>query len=501
MIGPDKDTNINGLHKMTLSADYAQDWRLFRRYMHETGDERDACEAKLVTRLENPDIAMQILNDLLLLYNNWPPSVEEIISTVFLEIIKNEKSTAQHIEILLNVFEDHFLVEVPFPTKSGYFHLFSRCLKWGVFEKSRVVSFIRDFAEYHWNYRVSLVWLFLWFAAEIYEEDRLLYQKLYTEYETTIRLPWVPRQFKYFKPTFDSFHKTHNWDEYHQELEQEPSGLWVKDCKDYAGERIEFSIFSRFWFLLGYPTRAQCISFLSSESLRVFPTKCFQALTDAFGHSLTFFAAGSGNQAVFDTLPDTDKFDAALHAVLFNQSLKVDGKNILDFKDRKDQEGRTLVHYAALANDIDLLSQCAKLEWDLCIQDIYLWTPLHLAVMNGNYAAAALLLEHGASVVTEAADKVTPIHLVAKTHRTDIFDLLAAAPGFDVNCQTEDQETPLHYAVEAHQIEMAKKLLATKNCDLELTRSSDHRTAQELAESLGYGREFENRSAAMCNVA
>ena len=408
--------------------------------------EREQEKAELLERVgQNPELVIPLLNDLLLLYNDRLPSQGNAIVPLVLSLVRTSDDGGRVVESLLSVFEDHFLVKTPFPGKAGYFYLLRELFEKGVVDAKRVVEFVRRFRKYHWNYLVSVMWLFLWFAKEIRESDVLLYDDMYAEYDSFCGMECVPRVFKYFKRTFDKYHRQYReWPMYLQELKREPDefkDIWdekVQNGRSVANERVQVPIFSRHWFLLSHPTRCQCAAFLGAGKwLKTFFRFCCATLKDDCGRSLAFFAAAGGMQDIFDRLSGDDKFDAAMSATVFGQFLKLDHTDIREMANKPDREGRTLLHYASMTNDIELMEHCIGKGCGLDDADVYEWTPLHLAIMDGNYAAAAFLIENGASVTKCAANGVTPLHLIVQRQRTDIFDLVAASPQFDVNVRTE----------------------------------------------------------------
>jgi hypothetical protein len=74
------------------------------------------------------------------------------------------------------------------------------------------------------------------------------------------------------------------------------------------------------------------------------------------------------------------------------------------------------------------------------------YSSLHLAIRNGHYACAKMLLEAGANVNALSAKKQTPLHMAAKSAFLDGVELLLGY-GAVVNAQDEDGKTPLLAAV------------------------------------------------------
>lgn len=74
-----------------------------------------------------------------------------------------------------------------------------------------------------------------------------------------------------------------------------------------------------------------------------------------------------------------------------------------------DQGGRTPLHYAALANDADAVSQLLAEGADPNVADRLGFTPLHFAAQEGAIAAAGLLLAAGAQVDAANSYGNTPL--------------------------------------------------------------------------------------------
>jgi uncharacterized protein len=113
------------------------------------------------------------------------------------------------------------------------------------------------------------------------------------------------------------------------------------------------------------------------------------------------------------------------------------------------------------------------------------FTPLHLAAFFGHDAAAAYLIDRGASVnvVSQNAMRVMPLHSAIAGRHAGIARALVTADA-DVNSKQQDAFTPLHEAAQNGDLELVEFLLAHK---AEPTaRLTDGRTPAELARDHGH---------------
>lgn len=94
--------------------------------------------------------------------------------------------------------------------------------------------------------------------------------------------------------------------------------------------------------------------------------------------------------------------------------------------DRKDEDGRTLLHWAVSGGHLNLVKYLLDQGALVDIPDETGWTPLLISVSTGNW---------------------------------DIFEHLLNQPGININVQTEDLMGCLHYAVSKNRREISKRLL------------------------------------------
>ena len=89
-------------------------------------------------------------------------------------------------------------------------------------------------------------------------------------------------------------------------------------------------------------------------------------------------------------------------------------------------EGWTLLHLAAQAGDIPMLEMLLNTGAKLDIQEKeYLWTPLMVAVLNGQLEAVYILVQRGASLSARDRDGETARTLAKKYNQRRISTILA----------------------------------------------------------------------------
>ena len=86
------------------------------------------------------------------------------------------------------------------------------------------------------------------------------------------------------------------------------------------------------------------------------------------------------------------------------------------------------------------------------------WSPLHVAVGQGNAEVVRVFVEHGMDVGARADDGWTPLHVAVEQGNADIVRILVEH-GADATIQANDGRTPLHMAAEAENVEVARILL------------------------------------------
>ncbi|KAF0322512.1 ankyrin repeat protein [Colletotrichum asianum] len=128
-------------------------------------------------------------------------------------------------------------------------------------------------------------------------------------------------------------------------------------------------------------------------------------------------------------------------------------------KRRRDIEGRTALHLAALSGQTPIVrwlvvDQGVEKE----AQDSRMRRPLHWAVKNGHEEVVALLIHQGAErdVVDDFGE--TPLHKAATSGSTETVACLIQE-GADIEAKSKNGETPLHIAIEWKKDEIVHLLL------------------------------------------
>ncbi len=84
-----------------------------------------------------------------------------------------------------------------------------------------------------------------------------------------------------------------------------------------------------------------------------------------------------------------------------------------------DPLGRSVLHYAALKDDVDAVRAALAAGADIDLQETRSgYTPLHLAVQDGALRAATLLLDAGADLDAATGQGERPLHLSVANWRS-----------------------------------------------------------------------------------
>jgi ankyrin repeat protein len=120
----------------------------------------------------------------------------------------------------------------------------------------------------------------------------------------------------------------------------------------------------------------------------------------------------------------------------------------------------TLLHYAALNGDLELVKKLVKQGMDFDAKDDIGRTPLSYAAQGGKTEIVAWLLKKGADVNTVSQDGKTPLLWAVSTGNLKTVEALLEK-GANPNIAVADgsKNTPLHYAVMHPSPEIAKLLL------------------------------------------
>ena len=122
-----------------------------------------------------------------------------------------------------------------------------------------------------------------------------------------------------------------------------------------------------------------------------------------------------------------------------------------------DNDGRTLLHVAAVANQCEMMKYLISCGNDLNAVDNNGDTALHLAVSNRHIEATQTLLSHEADDTILNKQSDAPLHIAA---RNDHGAMVAAMLQYPINVVVEGlrKRTPMHVAAENDSIEVVKVL-------------------------------------------
>jgi len=185
---------------------------------------------------------------------------------------------------------------------------------------------------------------------------------------------------------------------------------------------------------------------------------------------------------------------------------------------KRDDQGRTHLHYAAYRGDIAKTQQLCSLGFPVDVTDRSLNTPLHvasefgqnalvsfliqmrsnvnrqnvegktalhLAVQRGQLQTAQILLSNGANPNIPDLEGGTPLHFAAANNSMDIAKYLLLFGSF-VNVRDHSKETPLFYAIRESNSAMVDLLVNKYNADVNLTNEDEENPlsfAKELLEN------------------
>jgi ankyrin repeat protein len=97
--------------------------------------------------------------------------------------------------------------------------------------------------------------------------------------------------------------------------------------------------------------------------------------------------------------------------------MNTDDKQAIYTLAANDAYGRTIMHYAAMKNAVEVLEEGLGNGLDVNLADKRAnYTPLHMAVQEGACEAAEWLLEHGADVAVPAGPERNPEAMVLPLH-------------------------------------------------------------------------------------
>ncbi|MFN7095826.1 MAG: ankyrin repeat domain-containing protein, partial [Burkholderiales bacterium] len=175
------------------------------------------------------------------------------------------------------------------------------------------------------------------------------------------------------------------------------------------------------------------------------------------------------NEAIVDTLlkagakinAQTNYGENALHLAAYKGYL-ASCKLLIQYNinlNLKASRDFTALHYAIEGNQIAVVEYLMNVGAYLQAKTDFLGlTPLHLAIVFGNFECVQLLLEQGADIETKGRLGGTPLHVAARKGQAELVKLLLSK-GAQLQVQDGMLRTPLHLAVMEKDNDVVVKLL------------------------------------------
>jgi ankyrin repeat protein len=143
-------------------------------------------------------------------------------------------------------------------------------------------------------------------------------------------------------------------------------------------------------------------------------------------------------------------------------------KALVNVQETLDRWGLTPIHRIVLGLDKGTLDEHLRLHYDL--REKRDWqgrTPLHWAAIRGNEEIIRTLLKFKTDPSAPDVDQITPLHLAANYSSVNCVNLLLDA-GANPNATSHYHSTPLHFAVRTRPMADNLRALVQKNGNLEI---------------------------------
>lgn len=111
------------------------------------------------------------------------------------------------------------------------------------------------------------------------------------------------------------------------------------------------------------------------------------------------------------------------------------------------KRGGSVLHLAAMNNDLDLIQFCLKKGIPVDVINKYKATPLSWASSSDALEAVQLLIKNGADIEASDEDGMTPLHHACYTNKTETVKYLISI-GANPNAKDENGKTPIELAME-----------------------------------------------------
>ncbi|KAG2205093.1 hypothetical protein INT47_002187 [Mucor saturninus] len=196
--------------------------------------------------------------------------------------------------------------------------------------------------------------------------------------------------------------------------------------------------------------------------------QCVKLLVDA---GADVFSLNEKNQRPID-LCSTDECEA----ILTKKMKELD--NVI----KRDGQGKSLLHYACLNNQVDKANALIDQGADVNAKDNQDITPLHLSCAQGHLNIVKLLYGQGALVnILGTPLAETPLHQACRNGREDIVRYLIDEAEADVNIENNQGENPYHVSASFPPI---RQILTARMDEIRLEKEACHaldETARKMA--------------------
>jgi len=175
-----------------------------------------------------------------------------------------------------------------------------------------------------------------------------------------------------------------------------------------------------------------------------------------------------------------DMFQLALKGD--NQQVMVRAKQDPGLIGKRDENGRSLLHWAASGGHKELVQWLLDHQAERDARDDARWTPLIIASSAGHEAVVRILLGAGADPDACTDQGRTSLLYAASRNRQAIVKMLIEEASHSVNLADKHGATPLHRAVGCGHVEVVKQLIGGANhLDLEAKDQPTRNTPLHLA--------------------